>query len=405
MTNALFAGAFASTRPRTPPKQAGGSWKELPKVKLQRMNRRALTLGALAVSGALALTACGSDDTGNAGGGSTTDAAASSSIECGDAKGQLLADGSSAQKNAIDAWVKEFTAACKGVQINYKGSGSGAGITAFTQGQVAFAGSDSALDSEEIAASKEVCADGQGIDLPMVGGPIALAYNVPGAEGLVLDAETIAKIFDSKIKKWNDAAIKKLNPEVELPDLNIQAFHRSDESGTTDNFTKYLIATTPDNWKYEGGKAWQAKGGQAASGSSGVAQQVSQTAGAISYMELSYAEGMDVVAIDTGAAEPVAASTEGATKAIADAEIVGTGKDLALEINYKTEAEGAYPITLVTYEIVCDAGNKAETLPATKAFLGYIASEDGQGQLADAGYAPIPDDIIAKVRTTIEGLS
>ncbi|MGW3728172.1 phosphate ABC transporter substrate-binding protein PstS [Streptomyces sp. NPDC000851] len=374
-------------------------------MKLQRMNRRALTLGALAVSGALALTACGSDDTGSNGGGDATNTAKAGSIDCGDAKGQLLADGSSAQKNAIDAWVKQFTAQCSGVQINYKGSGSGAGITAFNQGQVAFAGSDSALDSEEIAASKEVCSGGQGIDLPMVGGPIAVSYNVPGVDNLVLDAPTLAKIFDSKIKKWNDEAIKKLNPDAELPNLNIQAFHRSDESGTTDNFTKYLIATTPENWKYEGGKAWQADGGQAASGSSGVAQQVSQTSGAISYMELSYAEGMDVVAIDTGAAEPVKASTDGATKAIADAEVVGTGKDLALEINYKTKAEGAYPITLVTYEIVCDKGNKAETLPATKAFLNYIASEDGQGLLADAGYAPIPDDIIAKVRTTIEGLS
>ncbi|CAL9527734.1 Phosphate-binding protein PstS 3 [Streptomyces sp. enrichment culture] len=373
-------------------------------MKLQRMNRRALTLGALAVSGALALTACGSDDTGN-GGDATGAAKPSGSIQCDDAKGQLLADGSSAQKNAIDAWVKQFAAACQGVQINYKGSGSGAGITAFNQGQVAFAGSDSALDSEEIAASKEVCEGGQGIDLPMVGGPIALAYNIPGVENLVLDAPTIAKIFDGKITKWNDAAIKKLNPEADLPDLKIQAFHRSDESGTTDNFTKYLIATTPDNWKYEGGKAWQAKGGQSASGSSGVAQQVSQVSGAISYMELSYAEGMDVVAIDTGAAEPVKASTEGATKAIADAKIVGQGKDLALDINYKTSADGAYPITLVTYEIVCDKGNKAETLPTTKAFLNYIASEDGQGLLADAGYAPIPDEIITKVRTTIEGLS
>ncbi|MGW1545070.1 phosphate ABC transporter substrate-binding protein PstS [Streptomyces sp. NPDC002309] len=377
-------------------------------MKLQRMNRRALTLGALAVSGALALTACGSDDTGtgtDAGGDSSASAPAAGAIDCGDAKGQLLADGSSAQKNAIDAWVKAFTASCKDVQINYKGSGSGAGITAFTQGQVAFAGSDSALDEEEIAASKEVCQGGQGIDLPMVGGPIALSYNVPGVDSLVLDAETIAKIFDSKITNWNDAAIKKLNPEADLPDLKIQAFHRSDESGTTDNFTKYLIATTPDNWKYEGGKAWQAKGGQSASGSSGVAQQVSQVSGAISYMELSYAEGMDVVAIETGAAEPVKASTDGATAAIADAEVVGQGKDLALKINYKTKAEGAYPITLVTYEIVCDKGNKADSLPATKAFLNYVASEDGQGQLADAGYAPIPADIIAKVRTTIEGLS
>ncbi|MEU8648775.1 phosphate ABC transporter substrate-binding protein PstS [Streptomyces sp. NPDC048737] len=376
-------------------------------MKLQRMNRRALTLGALAVSGALALTACGSDDTGSkSGGGSSSAAAGASDIKCDDAKGQLLADGSSAQKNAIDAWVKNFTQACNGVQVNYKGSGSGAGITAFTQGTVAFAGSDSALKPEEVTASKEVCTGGQGIDLPMVAGPIAVAYNLSGVENLVLDAPTLAKIFDGKIKNWNDAAIAKLNPDAKLPDLQIQPYHRSDESGTTDNFTKYLIAAAPNDWKYEGGKAWQAKGGQSASGSSGVAQGVKQTNGAIGYMELSYAkDGLGTVALNTGAAAPVKASSEGATKAVAAAKVVGTGNDLALKIDYTSKAEGAYPITLVTYEIVCDKGNKAATLPATKAFLRYLASEQGQGILSGIDYAPIPDSIITKVRTTVEGLS
>ncbi|MEU1517883.1 phosphate ABC transporter substrate-binding protein PstS [Streptomyces sp. NPDC005811] len=377
-------------------------------MKLQRMNRRALTLGALAVSGALALTACGSDDTGSSGNSSSSSSAtaAAGSIKCDDAKGQLLADGSSAQKNAIDAWVKNFTQACSGVQVNYKGSGSGAGVTAFTQGQVAFAGSDSALKPEEVTASKSVCSGGQGIDLPMVAGPIAVAYNVSGVDDLVLDASTIAKIFDGKITNWNDAAIKKLNPSAKLPDLKIQPYHRSDESGTTDNFTKYLIAAAPSDWKYSGGKAWQAKGGQSAAGSSGVAQGVKQTNGAIGYMELSYAkDGLGVVSINTGASAPVKASSEGATKAVAAAQVVGTGSDLSLKLDYTTKADGAYPITLVTYEIVCDKGNKAATLPATKAFLTYLASTEGQGILSGIDYAPIPDAIISKVRTTIDGLS
>lgn len=386
----------------------GGSWKELPKVKLQRKNRlRALSLGAVALTGVLTLSACGSDDTGGGASGSgDSSAPAAGNIDCGDAKGQLLADGSSAQKNAIDAWVKQYQSTCKDVVINYKGSGSGAGITAFTQGQVAFAGSDSALKPEEVTASKEICKGGQGIDLPMVGGPIAVGYNVPGVDNLVLDAKTLALIFDSKITNWNDKAIKALNPDAELPDLKIQAFHRSDESGTTDNFTKYLIAAAPDNWKYEGGKAWQAKGGQSAQGSSGVAQGVKETKGAISYMELSYAkDGISTVDIKTGAATPVKATVENATKAISEAQVVGTGKDLALKLNYTPTAEGAYPITLVTYEIVCDKGNKADSLTATKSFLTYIASEDGQALLSEAGYAPMPEEIITKVRTTISELS
>ncbi|CAM5448170.1 MULTISPECIES: phosphate ABC transporter substrate-binding protein PstS [Streptomyces] len=377
-------------------------------MKLQRKTRRTLALGAIAVSGALALTACGSDDTGNAGGGDSAATAKAGAIDCGDAKGQLQASGSSAQKNAIDAWVRQYTTACKGVQLNYNPTGSGAGVTAFLQGQTAFAGSDSALDAEEIAESKKTaCADGgQAIDLPMVVGPIGVGYNVPGVDSLVLDAPTLAKIFDSKITNWNDKAIAALNPDAKLPDLKIQAFHRSDESGTTDNFTKYLSAAAPDDWKYEHGKSWEAKGGQSASGSSGVAQQVSQTSGAISYMELSYVkDGMKSVKIKTGAAQPVEATTENATKSISEAKVVGTGKDLALELNYTPSAEGAYPITLVTYEIVCDKGNKAESLPAVKSFLSYIASEDGQGLLADAGYAPVPAEIITKVRSTVSSLS
>ncbi|ANS66211.1 phosphate-binding protein [Streptomyces lincolnensis] len=374
-------------------------------MKLQRKNRRALALGAIAVSGALALTACGSDDTSNGGGATGGATAAAGNIKCDDAKGQLLADGSSAQKNAIDAWVKQFTQAC-GVQINYKGSGSGAGITAFTNGQVAFAGSDSALKPEEVTASKKVCTGGQAIDLPMVGGPIAVGFNVSGVDKLTLDSATLAKIFDSKITNWNDPAIAKLNPGVKLPSLKIQPFHRSDESGTTDNFTKYLIATAKKDFPYEGGKAWQAKGGQSASGSSGVAQQVKETNGAIGYFELSYAkDGIKPISLDTGAAAPVEATVDNATKAIGEAQVVGTGKDLALKLNYNTTADGAYPMVLVTYEIACDKGNKADTLAATKAFLRYVASEDGQKILAENDYAPIPADIIAKVRTTIEGLS
>ncbi len=387
--------------------QDGGSWKELPKVKLQRMNRRALTLGALAVSGALALTACGSDDTGTkSGSGTPSSTTKASSIKCDNAKGQLLADGSSAQKNAIDAWVAQFSQAC-GVQINYKGGGSGAGVTAFTQGQIAFAGSDSALKPEDVAASKKICTGGgQGIDLPMVGGPIAVGYNLPGVDNLVLNAEVLAKIFNNDIKTWNDPAIKKLNPNAKLPSTKISAFHRSDESGTTDNFTKYLKAAAPSVWgKYSGGKAWQAPGGQSAPQSAGVAQQVKSTPGAIGYFELSYAKDMSTVAIDTGASSPVKPSVDAATKAIADAKVVGTGKDLSLKLNYTTKADGAYPMVLVTYEIVCDKGNKADTLPATKAFLRYIASTDGQGILNSNSYAPIPDSIISKVRTTIEGLS
>ncbi|MFF5900711.1 phosphate ABC transporter substrate-binding protein PstS [Streptomyces argenteolus] len=377
-------------------------------MKLQRKNRlRATALGALAVSGALVLTACGSDNnTGTETEGGKTSAAASD-VKCDGAEGQLRASGSSAQKNAMDLWVKNYMAACSGVEINYNSSSSGEGIVAFNQGTVGFAGSDSALKPEEVADSKKICKTGQGINLPMVGGPIAIGFHLEGVDSLTLDAPTLAKIFDSKIKKWNDPAIAKLNDGVKLPDKAIQAFHRSEDSGTTQNLGKYLNAAAPSDWKYEAEKKWPAPGGQAASGSSGVASQVKAVDGSIGYFELSYAASQDITTVDinTGGAAPVKATSENASKAIAAAKVKGTGKDLALDLDYTTKAEGAYPIVLVTYEVVCDAGNKAETLGTVKSFLTYTASDEGQKVLTEAGYAPIPAEINAKVRETISSLS
>ncbi|MFI9587132.1 phosphate ABC transporter substrate-binding protein PstS [Streptomyces sp. NPDC052236] len=377
-------------------------------MKLQRINGlRATALGALALSGALVLTACGSDDNADkTGTGEKTSAA--SNIKCEGAKGQLLAAGSTAQKNAMDLWVKNFQAACEGVEINYQAIGSGGGITKFTQGQVAFAGSDSALKEDEVAASKTVCKTGQGINLPMVGGPVAIGYKLSGVDNLILDAPTLAKIFDSKIKKWDDAAIKALNPDVTLPSTNIQAFHRSDESGTTQNLGKYLSEAAPADWKHDPkSKTWKAEGGQAANGSSGVATAVKGAEGSIGYFELSYATSQSIptVKVATGASAPVEATTDNASKAIGAAKIKGTGNDVALSLDYKTKVEGAYPIILVTYEIACDKGNKPETLPTLKAFLNYAVSEDGQKVLADAGYAPLPAEIATKVRQIVPTLS
>lgn len=378
-------------------------------MKLQRKNRlRASALGALVVSGALVLTACGSDDNTKAADGTAkASAPAAGDIKCDDAKGKLLASGSSAQKNAVDLWVKAYMASCSGVEVNYKSSSSGEGIVAFNQGTVGFAGSDSALKPEAVEESKKVCTGGQGINLPMVGGPIALGFNVAGVDKLNLDAATIANIFNDKIKKWDDEAIKKLNPGVTLPATPIQHFHRSEDSGTTENLGKYLKATAGDAWPYEAAKKWPAPGGLGASGSAGVATQVKQVDGSIGYFELSFAsaQGIKTVDLNTGAAAPVKASSDSASKAIAAAKIAGTGSDLALKLDYTTKAEGAYPIVLVTYEIVCDKGNKAETLPTVKSFLNYTASDSGQKVLSENGYAPIPAEINAKVREVVKSLS
>ncbi|WP_377270570.1 phosphate ABC transporter substrate-binding protein PstS [Peterkaempfera sp. SMS 1(5)a] len=383
-------------------------------MKLQRNGRsKALAIGALAVVSSLSLAACGSDDNKNSDTSSSPAASAAASTsasaasDCGKG-GQLLGAGSTAQANAIEVWKAAFQAQCSGTVINYNGNGSGAGVANFTQGKVAFAGSDAALKPEEVTASKTVCPGGQGIDLPMVGGAVAMAYNVDGVDNLVLDAPTLAKIFDSKITKWNDPAITKLNPGAKLPDANIQAFHRADDSGTTKNVTAYFAAAGGKAaWPYAPDKKWAGKGGQAATGSAGLASQVKQQKNSITYVELSYAQtnSLKTAKISTGAAQPVDATAEAAAKTIGLAKVTGTGNDLALSLDYATKADGAYPIVLVTYEIVCDKGNKADTLPGVKAFLNYTISDEAQQAIADKGYVPLPAEVASKVKAIIPTLA
>lgn len=354
--------------------------------------------------GVLALTSCGTDD--NSGIPGAVDFT-SDAIECGP-PGVALASGSTAQANAMEVWVNMYQTNCDGAQVNYKATGSGAGIQEFLQGTTAFGGSDSLLKDDEVAQSRRVCRDGgRAIHLPMVAGPVAIGYNLPGVDDLVLDADTLAKVFDSRITRWNDPAIQRLNPDTDLPGLTITAFSRSDGSGTTDNFTSYLRAAAPDSWPHEPDKVWRGRGGQSADGSSGLVGMVQQNAGAISYFELSYAyeNGIDTVLLDTGASEPVAATVENASAGIAAGEIIGEEGDLAMRLDYTTTEAGAYPIVLIAYEIVCDRGNDPETLELTRAFLNFTAGDEGQEAITQVHYAAIPDDVITQVRDRVASLS
>ncbi|GAA3158158.1 phosphate ABC transporter substrate-binding protein PstS [Planomonospora alba] len=362
-------------------------------------------LAAVTLAGALSLAACGTDN--NTPGSDTSAAAATGSSDSG-LSGTINAAGSSAQANAIDEWKKKFQQANPGVSLNYQPSGSGAGIQAFIQGTVAFAGSDSALNEEkgEPAQADARCKTGKAINIPMVTGPVAVVYNLEGVDGLQLSPKTLGKIFNSEITKWDDAAIKADNPDAQLPSTPIQAFHRSDESGTSDNFTKFLAKTA--DWPHEPAKAWPAEAkGQGAKGSDGIAQSVKSTPGAISYVELSYAEnsGLQKAKVANGSGEFVELTPESAGKTVEAAEITGTGNDLKLSIDYATKAAGAYPIVLVTYEITCEKGLSPEEAKLVKSFLGYTASDEGQAVLKDLGYAPLPPAMLTKVRTAIEAIS
>ncbi|MFF9643189.1 phosphate ABC transporter substrate-binding protein PstS [Kitasatospora aureofaciens] len=377
-------------------------------MKLQRNGRsKALAIGAMALVSSLSLAACGSDNnTNTTSGGSNGSSAAAAAINCGKA-GTLLGAGSTAQAPAIDVWKTNFGSSCSGTTVNYSGGGSGAGVQQFNQGKVAFAGSDFALKPADVDASKAVCTGGKAIDLPMVAGLVSLVYNVDNVDNLVLDGPTAAKIFDSQITKWNDPAIAALNPGAKLPDAEIQTFHRSDDSGTTFNLTSYFAKTSGGAWSAEPSKAWKGKGGQSANGSAGVSAQIKQVKNSIGYAELSYAQtnNLKSAKIATGAAQPVEATAANAANTIASSTVSGTDGDLALSLDYGTKADNAYPIVLVTYEIACDKGNKAETLDTLKSFLTYTISDGAQKSIGDKGYVPMPAAIGDKVKAAVGTLA
>ena len=364
-------------------------------MKLQRHG----TLVCLALTATLALSACGSDNN------EPTGSSTTSPADC--ATGTLNAQGSSAQKNAVAEWIKAYQQKCQGTTINYEASGSGAGIQAFIAGTADFAGSDSVLKEEEQPKADAKCVGGKAIHLPMVIGPVAIAYNLTGVDDLQLKPATLAKIFAGKVTKWNDAAIQADNPGAKLPPTTIQAVHRSDESGTTDNFTAFLSKTAEADWTFGKAKAWKAPGGTGAKGSDGVASAVKQADGAIGYVEWSYAENsaLKTAKIGNGAGEFAALTAESAGKAVAGAKLTGEGDDLKMSIDYNTKEAGAYPIVLVTYEIVCSKGLPADKLALVKGFLTHAASTAGQADLTELGYAPLPESVRTKVEAAVKNIS
>ncbi|MGN6333383.1 MAG: phosphate ABC transporter substrate-binding protein PstS [Motilibacteraceae bacterium] len=304
-------------------------------------------------------------------------------------------------------WINAYQSACNGATIDYQSVGSGAGVTDFINAQTDFAGSDSALkDGDEQSKADARCKTGKAIDIPMVGGAIALSYKVQGVDKLTLTSDTVAKIFAGKITKWNDPAIAKSNPGVTLPSSAILTIHRSDESGTTDNFTKFLKAAAPDVWTFQGGKAWTAPGGQGAKGNEGVSAALDSTPNSIGYVELSYAQNkkLATASIDNGGGA-VEATSANASKALAGAKVVGEGNNLKLSIDYNIKDAGAYPVVLVTYEITCEKGLDADKVALVKSFLNYTASDEGQSKLSSTGYVPISGDLLTKVRTAIGAIS
>jgi phosphate transport system substrate-binding protein len=358
----------------------------------------------------LGLAACGGSDSTT---GSNTETGSSENESGGGApsaevSGEIAGAGSTAQQAAQEAWIAEFENANGSATLSYDGVGSGGGREQFIAGGVAFAGSDTPLSEDEGELGKAIkrCAPGELVEVPNYISPIAIVYNLPGVEELKLEPETLAKIFNQEIENWNDPEIAKENPGVELPETRIVPVNRSDESGTTENFTDYLSQVAPSVWTHEVSGEWPVKGGEAASGTSGVIEAVSAGEGAIGYADASQAGELGKALIKVGStwAEP---SAEAAAKVLdlskEDPELEQGSKNvIAFEIDRKTEASGVYPIILVSSLIGCTKYKSADEAALVKAYFEYAISPEGQALAEEAaGSAALSPALTKKVQAAV----
>lgn len=309
----------------------------------------------------------------------------------------------------MDAWKAGFAGIHSGVTVQYSPDGSGAGREAFLAGAVDFAGSDSYMTEEEIAQAAEVCSSEEIVEVPAYISPIAVAYNLPGVGELKLDAETMAKIFAGEITNWNEDAIAKQNPDADLPDLDITPVNRSDDSGTTENFTDYLHENVPDVWTTEADGNWPADlRGENAKGTSGVVSVVTDTPGAITYADASAVnDELGTVQVKVGE-EYVELSSESAAAAVeAATPVEGRGEsDMALELDRTTTESGAYPIVLISYQIYCGEYEDETTAGLVKAFGKYVVSKQGQQDASEsAGSAPLSPALREQATAAIDSIS
>ena len=323
--------------------------------------------------------------------------------------GEYAGAGASSQQTAVEAWIEGFRSQTPNATVAYNPSGSGAGVSTFLTGSTVWAGSDKALSAEEIEQSKSVCASGTAFDVPVYVSPIAVAFNLDGistaGKHVNMDAATIAKVFNGEITRWNDPAIIEQNPGLDLPNLTITVVHRSDKSGTTLNFVSYLKDVAPSAWPHDLSENWPNEVGQGAKGTSGVVSTIKQANGTIGYADFSQVGDLGTVAVKVGD-DYTPISADAASKVIADSPVdtsVDGDNRIVIDINHKTAATGAYPIVLVSYDIVCPAYKESNDATFAKAWLTYVTSAEGQKAAQDAaGTAPLPSNLTGKITASID---
>jgi phosphate transport system substrate-binding protein len=363
------------------------------------ISKRLLLVLAMAAALAFGIAACGDANSGS----DSSNAAGSDSG--GSVSGNLAGAGSSAQDAAMQAWIAGLQSSSPDATVSYDPVGSGGGREQFVSKGVDFAGSDSALADDELKGAQDRCGGPDNlVEIPVYISPIALVYNIPGVDSLQLSPETAAKIFKQEIKNWNDPAIAADNPGAKLPDLRISPVNRSDESGTTQNFTDWMSQAAPKVWTYPSDSNWPVKGGEAAEGTSGVIDAVKNGKGTIGYADDSQAGELGVAKIKVGN-EYVAPSAEAAAAVLDKSKESTDAGKYVFTFKLDRTVTGTYPVTLVSYQIACTKYDSADKGKLVNALYKYIVSPEGQDAAAkNAGSAPISAKLRQQIQPAVDAI-
>jgi phosphate transport system substrate-binding protein len=305
----------------------------------------------------------------------------------------ITGDGSTFQLGFNQVVIGAFKPTQKAVTVLYSGGGSGQGRTDFVNKTVDFAGTDAAYKPTDPQPPAPF------FYFPTVVAPITVSYNLSGVKGLKLDGPTTAKIFQAQITTWNDPAIASLNPKLKLPSTKITVVHRSESSGTTSNFTNFLVKAAPGVWTLGSGStvSWPS-GTQGATGNGGVASLVKSTDGAIGYVDFSDANAAELTfaAVKNSSGKFIVPNLASAAGAAAGATV---NANLTYDPINATGA-AAYPITSPTWIIVYQTQTDAKKGAAIKGFLNYIYKQ-GQALASSVDYSPLPKSLLKQAKAQV----
>ncbi|HEX7107267.1 MAG TPA: phosphate ABC transporter substrate-binding protein PstS [Acidothermaceae bacterium] len=390
------------------------------------MNISRTAAAVLAAGGLLAVAACSDNNTpsssaaatggtstsagaqGNSSAPATTPSTGSAPTKCVSAS--LTGAGSSFQDPIEQKWISVYRQDCSGAQINYTSVGSGAGIQQFGSGTIDFAGSDVTMKADQQSTANARCGGNPAIHIPISAGGVGVTWNLPNLTALKFSPDTIADIFQGKLTKWNDPEIAADNPGVSLPSTAITVFHRSDASGTNSVFSSFLTATSK-KWTLGSGTSlnWPTSG-QGAKGNQGVSAGVAQTVGGVTYTEQAFAlqHKLPLAQIKNTAGNFVELTADNVSKALAEATVTpGSANDVSAKMNYTPSDPSAYPISSLTYAIVCGkypSSMSADKVSLIKSYLSYGVT-DGQQFATQLGFSPLPPNLVAKDQAAISGIS